>query len=82
MKLAYYREKFYSLCIFGYKGVEASQGIVGKSNFLIDTASGGLGGSYHFIPQFKTELILDHTDYKQLKNQFLTTTLNLVWDFE
>jgi len=81
VKLAYYREKFYSLFIFGYKGVEASQGIVGKSNFLIDTMSGGLGASYHFRPQFKTEVIVDHTDYQQLKNQFLTTTLNLVWDF-
>jgi hypothetical protein len=68
--------------LFAFRGVEASQGIVGKSNFLIDTKSGGLGASYYFIPQLKTELTVDHTDYQQLKNQFLTTTLNLVWDFE
>ncbi len=82
LRLAYYREKFYSLFLFGYKGVEASQGIVGKSTFLIDTTSGGFGASYHFVPQLKTELIVDHTNYEQLKNQFVTTTLNLVWDFE
>ena len=82
LRLAWYREKHYSLFMFGYKGVEASQGVVGKSTFLIDTSSGGFGASYHFVPQLKTELIIDHTDYKQLKNQFVTTTLNLVWDFE
>jgi hypothetical protein len=82
VRVSYYREKFYSLFAFGFKGVEASQGIVGKSTFLVDTTSGGLGVSYHFVPQLKTELIVDHTDYEQLKNQFVTTTLNLVWDFE
>jgi hypothetical protein len=82
LKAVWYRERLYSLFIFGYKGVEASQGIVGKSTFLVDTKSGGLGASYHFVPQLKSELIIDHTDYEQLKNQFVTTTLNFVWDFE
>lgn len=81
LRAIYYHEKRYSLFIFGHKGTEASQGVVGKSNLILDTLTGGLGGSYYFIPPLKTEIILDHTDYKQIKTQFLTTTLNIVWDF-
>lgn len=79
LRAMYYDEKKFSVFIFGYRGKEASQGIVGTSNILVDTKTGGLGGSWYFKDNFRTELVFDHTDYKQLKNQFLTTTLNLYW---
>jgi hypothetical protein len=82
LKVVYYKDSYYSVSIFGYKGQEASQGIIGASNFLVDTTTGGASVSYHFIPDLKTELIFDYTDYRQLKNQFLTSTLNLAWRFE
>jgi hypothetical protein len=82
LRAIYYREKIYSLFLFGNKGTEASQGIIGESNIIVNTLTGGFGGSYYFVPQLKTELIVDYTDYHELKNQFLTTTLNLVWVFE
>lgn len=81
LKLVYYREQQYSFSVFGFKGKEASQGIVGESNFLVDTTTGGASASYYFIPSLRTELVFDYTDYKELNNQFLTTTLNLAWRF-
>lgn len=81
LKLVYYREAHYSFGIFGYKGKEASQGIIGTSNFLVDTTTGGVSASYYFIPSLRSEIIFDYTDYHELKNQFLTTTLNLAWRF-
>jgi hypothetical protein len=81
IKAIYYKENIYSVFLFAHRGIEASQGIIGASNLLVDTRTGGFGGSYNFIPELKTEIIVDYTDYEQLKNQFLTTTLNLVWAF-
>jgi len=81
LKVIYYQELRFSLFAFGYKGKEAAQGIIGASNQLIDTLSGGAGAGYYFRPATKAELVVDHTNYKQLKNQFLTTTLNLIQVF-
>lgn len=77
LRVNYYVEKKYSLTAFTYRGKEASQGIIGRSAILVDTWSGGLGGSYYFTPDFKGELIFDHTDYQELGTEFHTTTLNL-----
>ncbi len=79
LRAMYYVEKTFTAFIFGYRGKEASQGIVGTSNILVDTRTGGLGGSWYLNDIFRAELVFDHTDYDQLKNQFLTTTLNLYW---
>ncbi len=81
LRAMYYIEKKFTTFVFGFKGREASQGIVGQSNVVVDTLSGGLGGSYFFRDDLRAELVFDHTNYKQLKNQFLTTTLNLYWTF-
>lgn len=77
LKAIYYVEEKFSLFAFAYKGMESSQGIIGASNILIRTTTGGLGGSYNFSKSFKAELSVDHTDYRVLNNQFLTSTLNL-----
>lgn len=79
LRAIYYKENHYSFTVFGYAGKEASQGIVGESNLRVDTLTGGVGAGYFFNPNFKADLIVDHTDYDQLNTQFLTTTLNLVW---
>lgn len=79
LRAIYYQEKIFSLFAFGFMGKEASQGIIGKSSILVDTKTFGGGGSYHFSNDFKGELIVDHTDYDELDNQFITTTLNLIW---
>ncbi len=81
LRAMYYVEKKFTAFVFGYQGREASQGIVGQSNVLVDTRSGGFGGSYFFRDDLRAEFIFDHTDYRQLKNQFLTSTLNLYWTF-
>lgn len=81
LRAIYYQEKIFSITAFAYKGREASQGVVGRPNFAIETLSGGIGAGYYFLPNIKAELSVDHTDYKELKNQFLTTTLNLRWVF-
>lgn len=79
LKIIYYIENRYSISSWVYKGREASQGIIGQSTLLVDTFSGGLGGGYYFTPNFKTEILFDHTNYDQLKTEFHTTTLNLQW---
>lgn len=79
LRAMYYEEKKFTAFVFGYRGKEASQGIVGRSNILVDTRTGGLGGSWYFSDNFRAEMVFDHTDYQQFKNQFLTTTLNLYW---
>lgn len=79
LRAIYYQENSFSLMIFGYLGKEASQGIIGASNILVDTKTLGLGAGYFIIPHLKLDLIVDHTDYDQLKTQFTTTTLNFVW---
>jgi hypothetical protein len=81
LKLIYYKESNFSLFGFAYKGKEAAQGVIGASNQTIDTSTGGFGGSYYVNADLKGELIFDYTDYEQIHNQFLTSTLNLVWAF-
>lgn len=81
LKVMYYREKEYSLFAFGYQGKEAAQGIIGQSNIVIDTLTGGMGAGYFITPNIRSELTVDHTDYQEINNQFVTTTLNLRWIF-
>lgn len=81
LKLVYYREAEYSVMAFAYKGLEASQAIVGRSSTTIETKTIGGGGAYYFFPDLKTELIFEYMDLGKLNNQFLTTTLNLAWTF-
>lgn len=81
LRATYYVEKKWAFTVFGYKGKEASQGIIGRSTLLIDTLSGGLGATYFFNDDFKADLIFDHTDYDQINTEFHTTTLNLSWMF-
>jgi hypothetical protein len=77
LRMIFYREKNYGLTLFGFKGKEASQGIIGRSSQLVDTLSGGGGFNYYFTDDFRGDLIVDHTDYDQINRQFITTTLNL-----
>ena len=81
LKMIYYREQVYSLQAYAYKGTEAAQVIVGLSNKVIETKTAGVGAGYYLLPDVKTELLFDYTDLGELDNQFLTTTLNLVWAF-
>lgn len=81
LKIIYYKEQRYSLSLFSYRGIEASQAIVGRSSQTITTQSIGAGGGYYFFPNLKSELLFDYTDLGELDNQFLTSTLNLVWLF-
>jgi hypothetical protein len=80
-KTLYYTEGKFSVYLYGYKGLEASQGIIGSSNLRIHTTTGGAGGSYFIIKNLKAELSVDHTDYKELKNQFITSTFSLNYKF-
>ncbi len=81
LKAIYYQENKYSFSLYGFKGTEASQGVFGKSNTLINTLTGGAGVGYYFTADIKTEFLFDYTDYDEINNQFLTSTLNLVWTF-
>jgi hypothetical protein len=81
LRAMYYREKDFSLFVFGSKGQEASQGIIGVSNLLINTLTGGAGAGYFFTQDLKGELTIDHTNYKEIRNQFVTTNVNLQWMF-
>jgi hypothetical protein len=81
LRAIYYVEKTWAFTLFGYKGKEASQGIIGRSTELVDTLSGGLGGTYYFTDELKADLFFDHTDYDQLNTEFHTTTLNISWMF-
>ncbi len=81
LRVIWYTENKFSLAAFGSVGREASQGIIGRSTLLVDTLSAGVAGSWNFTQDFKGELVVDQTDYGQLKTQFTTTTLNLTWMF-
>ena len=81
LKLIYYKEQQYSFSLFSYKGREASQSIIGRSSETINTKNIGAGAGYYFHPKLKSEFLFDYTDLGELDNQFLTSTLNLVWSF-
>ncbi len=81
LRAIYYVEKKWAFTVFSYKGKEASQGIIGRSTQLVDTLSGGLGGTWYFTEDLRADLIFDHTDYDQLNTEFHTTTLNVSWMF-
>lgn len=81
LKVIYYREAEYSFLAYAYKGLEASQAIIGRSSTTVQTRTAGAGAAYYFIPDLKTELIFEYMDLGKLDNQFLTTTLNLAWTF-
>jgi hypothetical protein len=81
LKLIYYKEQHYSVSLYGFRGIEASQSIIGNSSSTVATKTVGFGGGYYFFPNIKTEFIFDYTDLGTLDNQFLTSTLNLVWTF-
>ncbi|MBA2403901.1 MAG: hypothetical protein H0V66_03950 [Bdellovibrionales bacterium] len=81
VKVIYYKEQLYSLSAYAFKGIEAAQAIVGRSSETIETKSVGAGVGYYFFPHLKTEFIFDYTDLGELDNQFLTSTLNMVWAF-
>lgn len=81
LRIMYYREQDYSLFIFGSKGEEASQAIIGRRSILVSTLTGGAGAGYFVTPALRAELLVDHTDYEEINNQFLTTTLQLRWIF-
>lgn len=77
LRATYYQEKNFSFSVFGFKGKEASQAIIGRAAVLVDTLTGGAAAGYYFTPEFRAELIFDHTDYDELETEFHTTTLNL-----
>lgn len=81
VRAAYYQEGRFLTSIFGYTGKEASQAIIGRSSELVSTLTGGASFEWIFSEAFRGEVLIDHTNYKQLKNQFITSTLNLRWTF-
>lgn len=81
LKVIYYREDLYSLLAYVFKGLEASQAIIGRSSTTVETKTIGAGAGYYFLPGVKTELIFEYLDLGELDNQFMTTTLNLAWAF-
>ena len=82
LKAMYSIEKQYFFSVFAFKGVEASQGIVGSSSELIETKTAGGGIGHYFYEALKAEALFDYTDLGKLNNQFITTTLNLSWIFQ
>jgi hypothetical protein len=81
LKIIYYKEQLYSFSFYAYKGIEASQTLIGRSSQTIETKTVGVGAGYYFFNNVKTEFLFDYTDLGKLDNQFLTSTLNLVWSF-
>ena len=81
LKAFYFEELNYFLSLFAFKGLEISQAVTGVSGDSITTTTGGFGLGKWFFQDFKAEFIFDYTDYDELNNQFLSSTLNLVWGF-
>ncbi|MFP5384598.1 MAG: hypothetical protein ACLGHN_00870 [Bacteriovoracia bacterium] len=77
LRVIWYKEAHCSFSAFSYKGKEASQAVIGRSSELVDTLSGGLSAAWYFSPEWRAELVFDHTDYDELQTEFHTTTLNL-----
>jgi hypothetical protein len=82
LKGVYSIEKQYFFSAFAFKGVEASQAIVGRSSDIIETKTAGGGIGHYFFNALKAEALFDYTDLGKLNNQFITTTLNLSWIFQ
>lgn len=81
MKAFYFEELNYFFSVFGHKGIDISQAVVGQSGETITTTTGGFSAGMWFFKNLKAEFIFDYTDYDELNNQFITSTLNLVWGF-
>jgi len=71
----------YRFLLFASKGIEASQGIIGRSSQTIETKTIGGGIGRNLSNDIKLDALFDYTDLGKLNNQFLTTTLNLNWKF-
>ncbi len=71
----------YRFIAFASKGIEASQGLIGRSSQTIETKTIGGGIGRNLSHNIKMDALFDYTDLGKLKNQFLTTTLNLNWIF-
>jgi hypothetical protein len=71
----------YRFLAFASKGIEASQGLIGRLSQTIETKTIGGGIGHNFSNDIKIDALFDYTDLGKLKNQFLTTTLNLNWIF-
>jgi hypothetical protein len=80
-RVVYHHEEEFGLFAFGFRGAEASQAVVGDSSQLINTLTGGLGGNYHITRDLIAEISIEHTDYGNLKVQFITSQFNLKWRF-
>ena len=79
LKIIYSVENDYAFFLFGNKGIEASQSITGEAAKTLNTKTGGLGANYYINSTLKLEGLFDYTDYEELSNQFLTSTVNLTW---
>jgi hypothetical protein len=81
LKIMYSVENNYAFFLFANKGIEASQSVTGVAAKTLNTKTSGLGANYYFNPTIKVEGLFDYTDYEELSNQFLTSTINLTWMF-
>ncbi len=79
LKAIYYTEDKFSIFAYGSRGLESAQSITGASlsNQRIHTLTGGAGGSYNIFKNLKAEISVDHTDYHEIKDQFITSTFSL-----
>lgn len=81
LRALYYEDLRYFFSVFAAKGIEAAQAVIGQSSQTVSTTTGGFSAGTWFYSKLKAEFIFDYTDYDELNNQFLTSTLNLVWGF-
>jgi opacity protein-like surface antigen len=71
----------YRFIAYASKGIEASQGLIGRDSQTIETKTIGAGVGHNLSQSIKLDALFDYTDLGKLNNQFLTTTLNLNWIF-
>lgn len=76
-KVIYHRENNYFISLLAAQGIEASQGIVGRSSETVRTRTGALGAGFYIFEHTKAEALFEYIDFKQLKNQFLTSSVGL-----
>ena len=81
LKIIYSVENNYAFFLFANKGIEASQSVTGEAAKTLNTKTSGLGVNFYFNQTIKVEGLFDYTDYEELSNQFLTSTINLTWMF-